>query len=90
LGPDPITAAIARLSGPDPQRIRGAVERRDRQLGKQSTVVHRRNHGRGILQLEYRANPNTGTQRGPYWYFYSRLHPEQPAPRLLSLYLDQF
>ena len=24
---------------------------------------------RGILQLEYRANPKTGTQREPYWYF---------------------
>jgi hypothetical protein len=23
----------------------------------------------GYLQLEYRTNPKTGTQRGPYWYF---------------------
>ncbi len=36
------------------------------QLVKQSSVVERRIHGRGILQLEYRANPKTGTRRGPY------------------------
>jgi hypothetical protein len=32
-----------------------------------SSVV---NHASGILQLEYRSNPKTGTRRGPYWYFY--------------------
>src|SRR5215218_5740939 len=42
------------------------LERRRAQLIKQSSVVERRNHGKGILQLEYRANPKTGTQRGPY------------------------
>ena len=44
----------------------------------------RRNHGSGILQLEYRANPKTGTQRGPYWYFYWR-----EGARKRSLYLGK-
>ncbi len=72
MGPDEIVAAISRLNGPDLQRVRQAVERRRELLVKQSSVVERRNHGRGILQLEYRANPKTGTKRGPYWYFYWR------------------
>jgi hypothetical protein len=72
LNPDEIVEAICNLSGPELSRVRKAVERRGEQLVKQSTVVERRNHGRGILQLEYRANPKTGTQSGPYWYFYWR------------------
>jgi hypothetical protein len=35
-------------------------------------VVERRSYASGILQLELRANPKTGTQRGPYWYFHYR------------------
>lgn len=35
-------------------------------------MVERRNHASEILQLEYRSNPKSGTQRGPYWYFYWR------------------
>ena len=84
MGTDEIIAAISCLSGPDLQRVRKAVERRGEQLVKQSTVVERRNHGRGILQLEYRANPKTGTQRGPYWYFYWRERGKQR-----SLYLGK-
>ena len=72
LGPDEIVAAISHLSGPDLERVRKALEQRREQLGKQSSVVERRNHGRGILQLEYRANLKTGTKWGPYWYFYWR------------------
>jgi hypothetical protein len=72
LNHDEIIAAISRLNGPDLERVRKAVELRRQQLIKQSSVVERRNHGRGILQLEYQANPKTGTQRGPYWYFYWR------------------
>ena len=72
MSTDEIVAAISRLNGPDLQRVRQAVERRRELLVKQSSVVERRNHGRGILQLEYRANPKTGTRRGPYWYFYWR------------------
>ena len=72
MSTDEIVAAISRLNGPDLERVRKAVERRREQLVKQSTVVERRNHGSGILQLEYRTNPKTGTRRGPYWYFYWR------------------
>ena len=68
---DEIIAAIAHFSGPELSRLRNALEQRGEQL-KQSTVVQRRNHARGILQLEYRTNPKTGTRRGPYWYFYWR------------------
>jgi hypothetical protein len=72
LNPDEIVRAISTLSGPELNSVRKALEQRREQLLKQSTVARRRNHGRGILQLEYRANPKTGTQRGPYWYFYWR------------------
>ena len=72
MRPDQIIEAISKLSGPDLQRVRNALERTHEQLIKQSTVAERRNYGRGILQLEYRSNPKTGTQRGPYWYFYWR------------------
>jgi hypothetical protein len=72
LSADEIVAAISRLNGPELERVREAVERRREQLVKQSSIVDRRNYGRGILQLEYRANPKTGTRRGPYWYFYWR------------------
>src|SRR5215217_7042459 len=66
LNPDEIIWAISTLSGPELERVREAIERRRERLGKQSTVVERRNHGKGILQLEYRSNPKTGTRRGPY------------------------
>ena len=72
MNPDEIVQAISTLSGSELNRVRKALEQRREQLLKQSTVAQRRNHGRGILQLEYRANPKTGTQRGPYWYFYWR------------------
>lgn len=72
MSADEIVAAISRLNGPELERVREAVERRREQLVKQSSIVDRRNYGRGILQLEYRANPKTGTRRGPYWYFYWR------------------
>ena len=71
MNPDEIVEAISGLSRPELEKVRKAVERRREQL-KQSMVVERRNHGRGILQLEYRSNPKTGTKRGPYWYFYWR------------------
>ena len=72
MNPDEIVRAISTLSGPELNSVRKALEQRREQLLKQSTVAQRRNHGRGIFQLEYRANPKTGTQRGPYWYFYWR------------------
>ena len=84
MNPDEIIQVISHLSGPELERVREAVERRREQLVKQSTLVERRNHARGILQLEYRANPKTGTRRGPYWYFYWREEGRQH-----SLYLGK-
>jgi hypothetical protein len=78
-----LVQAISNLSGPELITVRKAVEQRREQL-RQSSVIERRNHGRGILQLEYRANPKTGTQRGPYWYFYWR-----EAGKQCSLYLGK-
>jgi hypothetical protein len=83
LNVDEIIEAISNLSGPGLDRVRKAVEHRREQL-LQSMVAERRNHGTGILQLEYRANPKTGIQRGPYWYFYWR-----EAGKQRSLYLGK-
>ena len=63
-----ILATIAHMNTDDLSRLQEAIERR-RQRVSASSVVERRSHLDGILQLEYRANPKTGTQRGPYWYF---------------------
>jgi hypothetical protein len=68
---DAILEAISKLSGPDLEHVREALDSRRQRLA-QSTVVERRSYGSGVLQLEYRANPKTGTQRGPYWYFHYR------------------
>ena len=66
-----IIDAISIMSGTELERVREAVERRRKTLA-QSSVVERRSYGSGIFQLEYRTNPKTGTQRGPYWYFHYR------------------
>lgn len=66
-----ILAAISTMSGPELKQVREAVERRRETLA-QSNLVERRSFGSGILQLEYRTNPKTGTTRGPYWYFHYR------------------
>lgn len=71
MNADEIIEAFSHLSGPELERVRAALEHRRYEL-KQSSVIERRNHGSGILQLEYRTNPKTGTKRGPYWYFYWR------------------
>ena len=68
---DSIVEAISAMSGPELKCVREAVDSRRERLA-QSTVVERRSYGSGVLQLEYRANPNTGTTRGPYWYFHYR------------------
>ena len=89
MGPDEIIAAIASLSGPELESVRKAVELRHEQLVKRSTVVERRNHGRGILQLEYRSNPKTGTRWGPYWYFYWREDGKQHSLYVGKTLLDE-
>ena len=68
---DAILEAISAMRGPDLERVRQAVDSRRERLA-QSTVVKRRSYGSGVLQLEYRANPKTGTTQGPYWYFHYR------------------
>jgi hypothetical protein len=78
-----ILEAISKLSRPELDKVREAADRSRARL-KQSTVVERRNHASGILQLEYRVNPKTGTQRGPYWYFHWREGGQQR-----SLYLGK-
>lgn len=68
---DAVLEAIGRMTGAELERVREAVEAR-REEQSQSNVVERRDYGRGLLQLEYRANPKTGARRGPYWYFHWR------------------
>jgi hypothetical protein len=65
---DTIISALDHLSPADLDRLQAALDAR-RQQTSVSSVVERRDHLDGILQLEYRANPKTGKQRGPYWYF---------------------
>jgi hypothetical protein len=66
-----ILDAISKMSGPELEQVKEAVEHRRKTLAR-STLVERRSFGNGILQLEYRTNPKTGTTRGPYWYFHYR------------------
>jgi len=69
-----IISALDHLDSNDLDRLATAIaDRRNRT----STVVERRNHLDGILQLEYRTNPKTGKQRGPYWYFKYRVDGRQ-------------
>ncbi len=68
---DDLIASIDRMDGDDLERVQAALDRR-RQRVSASSVVERRDYGNGILQLEYRANPKTGKQRGPYWYYHYR------------------
>ena len=65
---DEIIASLDRLDPTDLDRLQAAIDSK-RQRVSASSVVERRNHLDGILQLEYRTNPKTGKRRGPYWYF---------------------
>jgi hypothetical protein len=66
-----IIASIEQMDPQDLERVQDALDRK-RQRVNASSVVERRDYGNGILQLEYRANPKTGKQRGPYWYYHYR------------------
>ncbi len=66
-----IIASIDRMDGEDLDRVQEALDRK-RQRVSASSVVKRKGYGSGILQLEHRANPKTGKQRGPYWYYHYR------------------
>lgn len=59
---------IATMNPDDLDRLQAAIDGRRQQVSA-SSVVERRDYRDGVLQLEYRANPKTGKQRGPYWYF---------------------
>jgi hypothetical protein len=65
---DDVLTTIATMNPDDLDRLQAAINSR-RQHVSASSVVERRSHLDGILQLEYRANPKTGKLRGPYWYF---------------------
>ncbi len=66
-----IINSIEQMNPNDLDRVQEALDRK-RQRVSASSVVERRDYGNGILQLEYRANPKTGRQRGPYWYYHYR------------------
>ena len=66
-----IIASIDQMNGDDLDRLQAVLDRK-RQRVSASSVVERRDYQHGILQLEYRANPKTGTKRGPYWYYHYR------------------
>jgi hypothetical protein len=71
---------IASIETLDPRKLNRLQEAIDRRRGalkkKQSTVLERRNHRNGLLQLEGRAyrrkRDGELTERGPYWYFHYR------------------
>jgi hypothetical protein len=65
---DELIASLDHLDPTDLDSLQAAIDSKRHKVSV-SSVVKRRNHLDGILQLEYRTNPKTGTQRGPYWYF---------------------
>jgi hypothetical protein len=77
---DAVVATIAQMDERDLDRLQAALDRRRRTLKeedkKQSTVIERREHRDGVLQLEGRAyrrkKDGELTERGPYWYFHYR------------------
>lgn len=71
-----ILYSIEHIDPEDLDRVQRAIDQRRQQV-RASSVVERRDHLDGILQLEYRTNPKTGKQRGPYWYFKYRVDGSQ-------------
>jgi hypothetical protein len=74
---DSIIANVAQMHEWELDRLQTAIDRRRGVLPKkQSTVLERREHRNGLLQLETRAytrkKDDELTQRGPYWYFHYR------------------
>jgi hypothetical protein len=64
-------ALVAVLDARSLDRLQAAIDCR-RAESRTSGVLERRAHADGVLQLEYRRNPKTGAERGPYWYFKHR------------------
>jgi len=83
---DRIIAAVGELDAGELDRLQAAIDRR-RAFKKQSTVLERREHRHGVLQLETRAYKRKDgelTKRGPYWYFHYR-----EGGRQRTLYVGQ-
>jgi hypothetical protein len=70
--------SVAEMDNRELDRLQAALDRRRGSLKKQhqSTVLERREHRNGVLQLEGRAyrrkKDGELTERGPYWYFHYR------------------
>jgi hypothetical protein len=77
---DSLIATIAQMDERELDQLQAALDRRRGTLKKgekkQSTVMERREHRNGVLQLEGRAyrrkKDGELTERGPYWYFHYR------------------
>ncbi len=74
---DALIDSIAEMDEQELDRIQAAIDRRRGSLKrKQSTIIERREHRNGVLQLEGRAyrrkKDGELTERGPYWYFHYR------------------
>ena len=67
--------SIAEMDEQELDRVQAAIDQR-RGGSRQSTVLERREHRNGLLQLEGRAyrrkKDGKLTERGPYWYFHYR------------------
>ena len=72
---DALIDSIAEMDEQELDRVQAAIDRR-RRGSRQSTVLERREHRNGLLQLEGRAyrrkKDGKLTERGPYWYFHYR------------------
>jgi hypothetical protein len=81
LTADSIIHYLSEMDEWELDRLQAAIDRRRGSLKKnnkekQSTVLERREHRNGLLQLEGRAYKRKKdgqlTERGPYWYFHYR------------------
>jgi hypothetical protein len=72
---DSLIDIIAEMDEQELDRLQAAIDHR-RGGSRQSTVLERREHGNGLLQLEGRAyrrkKDGELRERGPYWYFHYR------------------
>jgi len=72
---DALIESISQMDEQELDRLQAAIDQR-RGGSRQSTVLERREHRNGILQLEGRAYKRKKdgelTERGPYWYFHYR------------------
>ena len=77
MNTETIISLIEQMNAEQLDHLQQAINRRRQQVadGPLSTVVERRDHRNGVLQLErraYRRKDGQLTQRGPYWYFHYR------------------